>query len=112
MGPWEDSSDDALFGSSTLSARETMYVAETIMMTRRTSMTSTMGVMLIPTIPPLRPRLAPTDAPIFSPPLRADSRKDAKSAPRIRGFDLSYEGPKASRWLRAPPEKRAAHKGA
>ena len=43
-----------VFGSSTFRLFDTMYVAETIMMMRRTSMTSTIGVMLISAIA-LRP---------------------------------------------------------
>src|SRR5579872_3961941 len=64
MGPCVDSSDEALLGSSTLSARETMYVALTIMMTRSTSMTSTIGVTLMPTMPPPRRDFGPTAAPM------------------------------------------------
>src|SRR3954468_16329196 len=44
-----------------------MYVADTIMMTSNTRTTSTMGVTLIPTIPPRFPRPELTAAPMASP---------------------------------------------
>ena len=45
----------------------TTYVADTIMMTSNTRTTSTMGVTLIPTIPPRLPRPELTAAPMVSP---------------------------------------------
>jgi hypothetical protein len=44
----------AVFGSSTCRLCDTMYVADTIMITSNTSTTSTIGVMLIPVIPARR----------------------------------------------------------
>src|SRR6185437_12946459 len=54
-----DSSELAALGSSIFRLCETMYVAETIMMTSSTSTTSTIGVTLIPTMGarPLPPEL-------------------------------------------------------
>src|SRR3954453_19520726 len=49
------SSEDAVLGSSTLRLCDTMYVAETIMITSSTSTTSTIGVTLISVIMPFLP---------------------------------------------------------
>ena len=54
------SSELAVLGSSTLRLCDTMYVAETIMMTSSTSTTSTIGVTLIPTMAAVPAACLPT----------------------------------------------------
>src|SRR5260221_8073190 len=90
-------SDDAVLGSSTFRLCETMYTADTIMMTRSTSTTSTMGVTLMPTISPFFPPRALSDAAMVRLP---------SVAARARRGELAQ--PRADRWGRGGGGHRRA----